>query len=116
MECGTHTHREPAALAALTELVTDDNPTLSAVTPAIGESYQLWSGAPAKLVSTARSDAAQLAGCDWQNDYADLAVSLEHRLARISDPENRRRALADMRRVLEKYAEPHENRQKRVRG
>lgn len=110
------THGEPGAVAALSELLAGDDPSLSVVTPAIGESYQLQSGTPAKLMGTTRSDAAQLVGRDWQNDYADLAVSLKHRLTRISNPENRRKAIADMRKVLEKYADPHETRQKRVRG
>ncbi len=109
------THGEPGAAAAPAELVTEHDPSLPVIIPAIGESYQLQSGTPAKLVGTARSDAAQLVGRDWQNDYADFAVGLKHQLARISDSENRRRAIAAMRMVLDDYAEPRDTRQKRVR-
>lgn len=110
------THGEPGAAAALAELVTEHDPSLPVTIPAIGESYQLQSGTPAKLVGTARSDAAQLIGRDWQNDYADFAVGLKHQLARISDSGNRRKAIADMRKVLDEYAEPHHTRRNRVRA
>ncbi|MDV7084320.1 MBL fold metallo-hydrolase [Rhodococcus opacus] len=97
------THGEPGAISALTELASEDDPSLSIITPDIGESYQLQSGTPAKLIGTARTDAAQLIGRDWQNDYADFAVSLKRRLAQIPDAMNRRKAVAEMRKVLERY-------------
>ncbi|PBC40046.1 MBL fold metallo-hydrolase [Rhodococcus sp. ACS1] len=109
------THGEPGAIAALTELVSDDDPSLSIVTPKIGECYQLQSGTPAKLAGTARTDAAQLIGRDWQNDYADFAVSLKRQLARISETGNRQKAITEMRRVLERYSDVHDSQTEPVR-
>jgi metallo-beta-lactamase family protein len=109
------THGEPGALSALTELVSEDDPSLSIIDPDIGESYQLQSGTPAKLTGTARTDAAQLIGRDWQNDYADFAVGLKRKLAQIPDPVSRQKAVADMRKVLDRYADSGDTRHRRVR-
>ncbi|RZL81763.1 MAG: MBL fold metallo-hydrolase [Rhodococcus sp. (in: high G+C Gram-positive bacteria)] len=109
------THGEPGAISAMTELASDDDPALSIIAPAIGESYLLQSGAPAKLAGTARADAAELIGRDWQNDYAEFAVRLKGQLSRISDAGSRQKAIADMRKVLERYAEVQDTRQTRAR-
>ncbi|MGW0176391.1 MBL fold metallo-hydrolase [Rhodococcus sp. NPDC003322] len=99
------THGEPTALAALAQLAAEADPSLKVVTPEIGEGYRLRPGTPATLVQTARSDAAQLVGRDWQNDYADFTVTLKQHLALIEDPEDRQTAIAEMRKILDGYAE-----------
>ncbi|WP_422332013.1 MBL fold metallo-hydrolase [Rhodococcus sp. (in: high G+C Gram-positive bacteria)] len=98
-------HGEPEAVAVLADLVREHDPSLSIITPELGETYLLEPATPAKPRHTARTDLAQLTGRDWQNDYADFAVSLKHELGRIGDVEARRKAIADMRQVLEGYTE-----------
>lgn len=101
------THGEPEAVAALAELVHELDPSLSIVTPEIGESYQVAPGAPASRVRPARADVARLSGRDWQNDYAELAVSLKQQLGRIADAESRRKAVTEIREILESCADVH---------
>ena len=47
---------------------------------------------------------AQATGTDWQNDYANFATGLKQGLKRIHDEDARRRALAEMRHILDSYA------------
>ncbi|MEZ7236914.1 MBL fold metallo-hydrolase [Rhodococcus sp. GXMU-t2271] len=99
------THGEPEAVAELAELVHELDPSLSIVTPEIGESYLVAPGTPASRIQPARADVARLIGRDWQNDYAELAVSLKQQLGRITDAESRRRAVAEIREILDSYAD-----------
>lgn len=93
-------HGETEAVAGLRDAVHADAPGISIVTPAIGEAYALAPGKPPKRVETGRVDLAEFAGEDWQNEYADFAANLKHNLAHIRTEEGRRKALADMRRVI----------------
>lgn len=97
-------HGEPEAVAALADLVRGTSKALSILTPEIGEAYRLAPGQPAKRIRTARPEAAQFVGSDWQNDYAAFSLGLKRELAQIRDAEARRHAIADMRKVLESYS------------
>lgn len=96
-------HGEPEAVAALAALAQRDDPGASIVQPQIGECYVLPPSAPARRTRTSPHDMHALAGSDWQNDYADFTANLRQHLGRIRDEQQRRKALADMRRVLESY-------------
>lgn len=106
-------HGEPEAVAGLAALVREGDKALSIVTPEIGEAYSLSPGQPARRLRTARADAAQCVGMDWQNDYADFSLGLKRELAQIRDAEARRHAIADMRKVLESYTRFREDRKGR---
>ena len=97
-------HGEPQAVAALADLVRQDNKALSIVMPELGEAYALAPGAPARRTRTARAEAAACTGCDWQNDYAEFALGLKRELAQIRDEHARRKAIAEMRKVLEGFS------------
>jgi metallo-beta-lactamase family protein len=77
-----------------------DNPALKIIRPALGETWQLAAGRPARRLSTGRTDIQQAMGHDWQNDYADFATSLKEELAHIKGDAARRHAIAEMKRVL----------------
>ena len=108
-------HGESEAIEAVRSLVQSETPGLAVVAPAIGESFALTPGAAPKRIQTGRVDLAQLAGEDWQNDYADFAANLKHNLAHIRSEKARRKALDEMRRVLAGY-EAARSEQKRRRG
>lgn len=109
-------HGEPEAVAELASLVREKDKALSVVTPELGEVYALAPGKPAKRLHTARPEAAECCGRDWQNEYADFAVNLKRELARIKDAEARKRALAEMRRVLDDFAAHREERKAKRPG
>lgn len=67
----------------------------------MGEIYALAAGEPACRTQTGRIDLDQLAGTDWQNDYADFVSNLKAHLGKIRNERARKAALADMRRVLD---------------
>jgi metallo-beta-lactamase family protein len=96
-------HGESGAVAALKDLVRQDDPELSILTPRIGEVYALAKGVPARRTQTGRIDLDQMTGTDWQNDYADFVSGLKTHLGRIRDEQGRRAALEQMRRVLDSY-------------
>jgi metallo-beta-lactamase family protein len=104
-------HGEPDASEGLAALVQPDDPALDIVIPQIGETYSLSAGLPAKRTATGRPEL--VAGADWQNDYADFAANLKRDLASVRSAEARRRAIADMRRVLDSYAEWNDKRRGR---
>lgn len=108
-------HGEAEAVAALRDLVQRDAPALRIVAPAIGERFALIPGGPAKRLETARVDVAALAGEDWQNDYADFVTGLKRNLGRIHSEQARRKALAEMRHILETYDAAREARKGRPR-
>jgi len=109
-------HGESEAIEALRFLVQSETPGLAVVAPAIGESFALTPGAPPKRIQTGRVDLAQLAGDDWQNDYADFAANLKHNLAHIRSEKGRRRALDEMRRVLAGYEAARSEQKRRRRA
>ncbi|AMK26283.1 MBL fold metallo-hydrolase [Sphingobium sp. TKS] len=98
-------HGEREAVASLRELVQADDRATSIIAPQIGEAYALEPGAPARRIQTGRVDMDQLAGPDWQNDYADFITHLKQHLGRIRNEKARRDALAQMRRILDEYEE-----------
>lgn len=59
--------------------------------------------APATLLRSTHAERPVAKGRDWQNDYADFAVSLKQQLKGIPDAEKRRPAIAQMREVLAGY-------------
>jgi metallo-beta-lactamase family protein len=96
------THGEQGAIDSLRSAVSAS--ATSVITPAMGECYALSPGTPARRLTTGRPDAQEMIGRDWQNDYAELAVDLKHRLQRIEDPGERREALRRMGEMLDSYA------------
>ena len=102
------THGEAGAMESLRR---DLAPLLpSILLPEIGESYALPPGAPARRLRTGRTDLRLATGRDWQNDYADLAANLKHRLQAIEGEARRAEALERIRAVLDQYRAPRERR------
>lgn len=98
-------HGESAAIDELRKLAGVRGLAASIIVPEIGETYELRQGTAAKRTRTGRVDLQRAIGRDWQNDYADLATSLKRRLGAIRDSADRQKAIDDMRRVLDSYAE-----------
>lgn len=98
-------HGEPGAIEALRLLAESSGLAPRVIVPAIGESYELPPAAPARRTRTGRTDLQGAIGRDWQNDYADLATTLKGRLGRIGDPARRQKAIEEMRRILDSYAD-----------
>lgn len=93
-------HGEPEAMAGLEALVQADDPALRINQPRIGEVWGLAAGVPARRLRTGRLDLDLATGTDWQNDYAHFAANLKHGLSRIHGEVERRRAIAEMERIL----------------
>lgn len=106
-------HGESESRQALADGAQAQDPSLSIEMPQIGESYTLAPGTAARRLNTGRADIAQMTGTDWQNDYADFATSLKRRLNRIENEEKRKKAIAEMRRVLDSYTAFREERKAR---
>lgn len=106
-------HGEAEAIGSLKASIEQDDPGLSVIVPCIGETYELSRGAPARRVRTGRTDLEQMAGADWQNDYADFVANLRSHLGHIRSEKARKAALAEMRRVLDSYNSVMEDRRKR---
>jgi len=106
-------HGEPDARQALGDGAQAHDPSLSILMPQIGEGYALAPGVAARRIRTGRADLAQATGTDWQNAYAGFATSLKRRLDRIEGEERRRKAIADMQRVLDSYTAFREQRKGR---
>ncbi|MFN5779470.1 MAG: MBL fold metallo-hydrolase RNA specificity domain-containing protein, partial [Novosphingobium sp.] len=102
-------HGEKESIAELRRLAESQSLAPSLVVPEIGETWELPPGQPARRTKTGRVDLRPALGRDWQNDYADLATSLKRRLAEIRDAEARRKAIAQMRAVLDSYSEFREH-------
>jgi metallo-beta-lactamase family protein len=98
-------HGESNSIAALRSLAESRGIALSVLVPEIGETYELVAGSPARRTRTGRRDIRQALGRDWQNDYADLSANLKRRLAAISDLQARQKAIEEMRKVLDSYAD-----------
>jgi metallo-beta-lactamase family protein len=97
-------HGEAGAVEELRRLAQSRDLAPNIIAPALGETYELEPGRPARRIKTGRVDRQHAVGRDWQNDYADLAVSLKRRLSEIRDREAREAAIAQMRAVLDSYA------------
>ena len=98
-------HGESGAIEELRRLAQSRGLAPTVVVPEIGECYELPPGAPARRTRTGRTDLTAALGRDWQNSYADLATSLKRRLEAIRDAEARQKAIDEMRRILDHYAE-----------
>lgn len=107
------THGEAHALDTLRQDAGHILP--SVIVPEIGETYALPSAAPARRLTTGRSDLRGVVGRDWQNDYADFAANLKHELQRIESARERGRAIARMRAVLDQFADHRRKRRDRRR-
>jgi len=93
-------HGESEAIAALSALVAAQAGAPGVIAPRLGESFALTPGAGAKRLRTARMDVASALGSDWQNDYASFVANLKHELKHFRSDADRRRAIAEMRRIL----------------
>lgn len=98
-------HGERSAIEGLQSCAESRGLAPSILVPEIGETWELRAKAPARRVRTGRTDISAALGRDWQNSYADLATSLKRRLASIRSAEARQRAIAEMRKVLDSYAD-----------
>jgi metallo-beta-lactamase family protein len=100
------THGENGAIAGLQEGI--EREVQSIIVPQIGERYALEAGAPARRLSTGRTELSQVLSGDWQNDYADFSVNLKRELQAIEGSQRRAEAIARMRRVLDEL-KAHKN-------
>jgi len=107
------THGETQSVEALRSLAQSDEPASSVIAPRMGEKFLLPAGAPARRLETGRVDLDQLAGEDWQNEYADFIANLKHNLSAIRSERARREALQDMRCVLDSYNAAREEQKRR---
>lgn len=98
-------HGETEAIEEMRRLAQARGLAKTIVTPEIAESYALPPGKPARRTRTGRADLKHAVGRDWQNSYADFAINLKRELGRIKDAETRRKAIEDMRRILDSYAD-----------
>lgn len=98
-------HGEAGAVEELRRLAQSRDLAPNIAAPELGEVYELEPGQPARRIKTGRAGRQEAVGRDWQNDYADLAVSLKRRLREIKDARARQAAIAQMREVLDSYAE-----------
>src|SRR5688572_6086078 len=96
---------EPMALQSLKESAAH-SVKHSPLVAQIGEHYELRAGRAAKRTRTGLPDLRQLVGRDWQNSYAELAMSLKHRLQAIESDEARRSAIREIERVLRRAEQP----------
>lgn len=108
------THGEAGSIETFRRLLQADNAAASIVTPRLGETYSLPSGAPAKRLKTGNPELQDAVGRDWQNDYADFAVHLKNELKGIESASARREALARMSEILRSY-QSHREKRKRHR-
>lgn len=97
------THGEARVIKAFRSTLEGEFP--SVIAPEIGERYELSAGVPARRTATGRVDLRRAIGRDWQNEYADFAVNLKHDLQRIRDPDQRARAVAQMRAVIDQFTD-----------
>lgn len=102
-------HGEQGAIETLASLAAQRGLAGSVKIPEMGEQWELPAGMPAKRLKTASAEFAGAVGRDWQNAYADLASNLKHRLEAIRDARAREQAIAEMRKVLDSYAEHREH-------
>ena len=108
-------HGEASAIEALRHLSQSREFAATVVAPALGETYRLPAGQPAKRLTTGDPVLQTAIGRDWQNSYADFAANLKSELAQIEDAAARAKAVAAMRAVLERYQQARSARQVRSR-
>jgi metallo-beta-lactamase family protein len=105
-------HGEAPAIDTFRDIILAKNPLSSIIPPEIGEVYELKKAEVARRLKTGNLEIQTAIGKDWQNAYADFAVNLKQELAKIKTEEARQKAIEEMRKILESYAE---HRQKRKR-
>ena len=108
-------HGENGAIEELRRLAQSRDLASTIVVPEIGETYELPAGQPARRTKTGRAELRDVIGRDWQNEYADLATGLKRRLAAIRDARARQKAIEEMQRVLDSYADHRASRERRKR-
>lgn len=106
-------HGESGAIEELRKLAQSQSLAPSILVPEIGEVYELRSGEAARRTRTGNPELQQAIGRDWQNNYADLAISLKRRLGNIRDSKDRQRAIDEMRKVLDSYTNSSEAKERR---
>lgn len=94
-------HGEHEAIAALKDAAM--RLTDSVIAPALGDTYRLRPGVAAEKIASHPMVPASATESDWQNDYAQFSVNLKHRLGQIREDEARRKAIAEMAAVLDRY-------------
>lgn len=94
-------HGEQGALETLAREL--DQAASSVIVPKLGERFRLDRDKPATPAGAARPLAQAAVGRDWQNDYADFAANLKHRLREIDDAQARRDAVRRMNEVLQEF-------------
>ncbi len=104
------THGEPEAMEVMRRELQRRSPGLTVKLPLLGETYALAAATPAKRISTGRIDLQQATGRDWQNSYAEFASDLKERLRRIEDEDLRKKAIREMREIIDSYATSRSNR------
>ena len=107
------THGEAEAIEALRRLAQSKDIATSIISPEIGETYALSVAVPAKRTRTGSPELQAAIGRDWQNSYADFAANLKRELGRIEDADARQKAIEDMRRILDSYADFRRDRKER---
>ncbi|MBK6411631.1 MBL fold metallo-hydrolase [Sphingopyxis sp.] len=107
-------HGEGPAIEALRHLTQSREYAATIVTPAMGETYRLSAGKPAKRTKTGDPALQAAIGRDWQNSYADFATNLKAELAQIEDAATRAKAVTAMREVLVRYQQVRSARQGRT--
>lgn len=107
-------HGEAPAIEALRRLSQSREFARSIIAPAMGESYRLAAGSPAKRTKTGDPALQAAIGRDWQNSYADFATNLKAELAQIEDVAARAKAVAAMREVMARYQQARSTRKGRV--
>ena len=96
-------HGEAPAIETLRRLAQSREYAATIVAPAMGETYRLPAGGPARRTKTGDPALQAAIGRDWQNSYADFVTNLKAELAQIEDAATRARAVAAMREVLIRY-------------
>jgi len=104
------THGEEEGMEALRRELQRRSPDLKVKLPRLGEEYALSAAQPAHRTGTGRTDLQQATEHDWQNSYADFITNLKADLRRIEDAKRREKAIAEMRKVLDSYAQFREDR------
>ena len=105
-------HGETEAQETMRRELQRRHPELEVRIPEIGEEYVLPPGEPAMRSATGRVDIDEALGRDWQNAYAAFATSLKQDLARLASDREREKAIAQMRQVLQSYADHRERRRR----
>jgi metallo-beta-lactamase family protein len=99
------THGEESALASLKDgLVATGCAAERVLIPRLDDRIQLTDGeeAPRPKPAEHRLPPEAVGRPDWHNDYAALALDLQHRLNELADDAARRRLLRQVRALLEK--------------